>query len=93
MLVLNAFAAISEGLKLKMFRGSMPPIALGGICQRVPSQNPPARPPILNLPCTSVSDDQSSPAPRDLPLRSHLVRLLFGSHLPIKKKKPGYGPE
>ena len=25
MLVLNAFAAISEGLELKMFRGSMPP--------------------------------------------------------------------
>ena len=77
MLVLNAFAAISEGLKLKLFRGSMPPIAPGGTCQRVPSQNPPARPPIVNLPCTSVSDNQSSP-PRDLPLRSHLVRLLFG---------------
>ena len=61
MLVLNAFAAISEGLKLKMFRGSMPPIALGGTCQRVPSQNPPARPPIVNLPCTSVSDNQSFP--------------------------------
>ena len=46
--------------------------------------------PIVNLPRNSVSDNQGSP-PRDLPLWPHLVRLLFGSHFPMKK--PGYGPE
>ena len=50
------------------------------------------RPQIVNLLCTSVSDNQSSPPPpRDLPLRPHLVRLLFESHLPIKKKNLATG--
>ena len=89
MLVLNAFAAISEGLKLKMFRGSMPPDSPRWLTlTRSKSTSP--RPQIVNLPRNSVSDNQSSPS-RDLPLRPHLVRLLFRSHLPIKK--PGYGPE
>ena len=30
------------------------------------------------------------PPPRDLPLRPHLVRLLVGSHLPVKQ--PGFVP-
>ena len=89
MLVLNAFAAISEGLKLKMFRGSMPPDSPRWLTlARSKSTSP--RPQIVNFARNSVSDNQSSPS-RDLPLRPHLVRLLFRSHLPIKK--PSYGPE
>ena len=99
MLVLNAFAAISEGLRLKMFRGACPRIALGGTRQRIPSQIPP-RPPIVNLLCTSVSDNQSFP-PRDLPLRVSFGPSPFCIAAPykkknnnkIKKKITGYGPE
>ena len=39
-----------------------------------------------------VSDNQSSSAPRDLPLRPPLVRLLVRPHHPVKKT-PGYGPD
>ena len=96
MLVLNAFAAISEGLKLKMFRGACPRIALGGTRQRIPSQIPPPpspRHPIVNLLCTSVSDNQSFP-PRDLPLRVSFGPSPFCIAAPYKKKKKtGYGPE
>ena len=92
MLVLNAFAAISEGLKLKMFRGSMPTDNLRWHTSTHSKSNPRPRPPIVNLPCTSVSDNQSSPPPPETcPSGSHLVCLLFASQLPIKK--PGCGPE
>ena len=50
----------------------------------------------LNI-CNTVSDNRVLQPPPPLPLtpypavllRSHLVRLLFGSHLPVKKH--GYG--
>ena len=85
MLVLNAFEAISEGLKLKMFWGSMPRDSPRWHTSTHSKSTPRSRPPIVNLPRNSVSDNQSSPPlPRDLPLRPHLVRLLFGSHLPVK---------
>ena len=88
MLVINALAAISEGLKLKMFRGSMHPDSPRWLTlTRSKSTSP--LPQIVNLPRNSVSDNQSSPS-RDLPLRPHLVRLLVGSHLPLKQ--PGYVP-
>ena len=88
MLVLNAFAAISEGLKLKMFRGSMPPDSPRWLTlARSKSTSP--RPQIVNFARNSVSDNQSSPS-RDLPLRPHLVHLRVGLHLPVKQ--PGYGP-
>ena len=64
MLDLNAFAAISEGLKLKMFRGSMPPDSPRWHTSTHSKSNPappPPRPPIVNLPCTSVLDNQSFP--------------------------------
>ena len=38
----------------------------------------------------SVSDNQSSPFPRDLSIQLHLVRFLVGSHLRVKT--PGYRP-
>ena len=63
MLVLNAFAAISEGSKLKMFRGSMPTDNLRWHTSTHSKSNPRPRPPIVNLPCTSVSDNQSFPPP------------------------------
>ena len=61
MLVLNAFEAISEGLKLKMFRGSMPPDSPRWHTSTHSKSNPPSRPSIVNLPCPSVSDNQSFP--------------------------------
>ena len=89
MLVLNAFQAISECLNLKVSRGSMlrtnPPSWL----TLTRSKWAPPHPSIANLLRNSVSDNQSS-SPRDLPLRPHLVRLLVGSHLPLKQ--PGYVP-
>ena len=45
MLVLNAFAAISEGLKLKMFRGSMPPDSPRWHTSTHSKSNPRPRPP------------------------------------------------
>ena len=75
MLVLNAFPAISEGLD--------PPSWLTLMHSKW-------APPIANLLHNSFSDKQSSPPPRDLPPQTLLVRLLVGSHLPVKK--PGYGP-
>ena len=100
MLVLNAFATISEGLKLKMFRGSMPPDSpRWHTLTRCKSTPPP--PPNCKLAFHFSLRQPKLPLPsRDLPLRSHLVRLLFGSHLPIKIKikikkikKLGYGHE
>ena len=92
MLVLNAFAAISEGLKLKMFRGSMPTDNLRWHTSTHSKSTPRPRPPIVNLPCTSVSDNQSYPPfPRDLPLRVSFGLSPFCIAAP--HKKPGYGPE
>ena len=87
MIVLNAFAAISEGLKLKMFRGSMPPDSPRWPTSTHSKLSPSPRHPIVNLPCNSVSDNQSFPPPplETCPSGSHLVRLLFASQLPIKK--------
>ena len=80
-----AFSAISEVLNLKNFPGrSMPP-------------DPPylthdnafeVSPPNCKLAAQfSLRQTQFPPTPpaRDLPLRPHLVRLLVGTHLPIKK--------
>ena len=41
---------------------------------------------------SQTTESLPPPAPRDLLLRSRLVRLLLGSHLPVRKK-PGYRPE
>ena len=85
MLVLNPFPAISEGLKLKRFRGSKPPYNPKWLTLTRSKSTPPP-PPNCKL-AAQFSLRQPKFHPRDLPLRPHLIRLLFGSHLPIKKKK------
>ena len=92
MLVLNAFEAISEGLKLKMFRGSMPPDSPRGTLQRIPSQIPapaPAPAPHFKLALHfSLRQPKLSPL-ETCPSGSHLVCLLFASQLPIKNLATG----
>ena len=83
-----SFKCISSHF-IKVSRGSMlrtnPPSWL----TLTRSKWAPPHPSIANLLRNSVSDNQSS-SPRDLPLRPHLVRLLVGSHRPLKQ--PGYVP-
>ena len=87
MLVLNAFAAISEGLKLKMFRGSMPPDSPRWHTSTHSKSNPAPPPPNCKLALHfSLRQPKLSPL-ETCPSGSHLVRLLFPSQLPIKKKK------
>ena len=78
MLRLNAFPAISSGAYPRT-----PQVTHANAFEVSPT--------IANLLYNSVSNNQSFPPPRDLPLRSHLVRLLVGSDPPVKK--PGDGPE
>ena len=89
MLVLNAFAAISEGSKLKMFRGSMPTDNLRWHTSTHSKSNPRPRPPIVNLPCTSALQSQTTkappPPPRDLPLRVSFGLSPFCIAAPHKK--------